>query len=175
MKTLLIGFIAFFIWSAGSTHYYVCKIKKLCDAKGSDLIDSPESKPLTVSDSSNLTSNQQKASIPGRMTINFAFDKAEFYPDTSADNYIYKSKAYLDQNNSASVSIIGYTDSIGSDEYNEALGYRRAQSLQKYFTSKGLAESKIKVASKGERDPADDNGTASGRANNRRTVITINN
>jgi outer membrane protein OmpA-like peptidoglycan-associated protein len=175
MKTLIIGFIAFFIWSVGSTHYYVCRIKKLCDVKGSDLILSTIEKPGINSDSLKSISKPEKAAIPGTMTVNFAFDKAEFNPDPSTDNYFIISKAYLDQNNTARLSITGHTDAVGSDEYNQALGYRRAQSLQTYFESKGLATGKISVASKGEKDPADDNSSISGRANNRRTVITINN
>jgi len=112
---------------------------------------------------------------PGTMTINFAFDKSEFNPDKATDNYVEKSKAFIANNTEARLSIIGYTDSVGSDSYNMSLGFRRAQSLKDYFERKGISDEKIKVESKGEREPADENKTISGRANNRRTVITIKN
>jgi OOP family OmpA-OmpF porin len=71
------------------------------------------------------------------------------------------------------LSITGHTDAIGSDEYNQALGYRRAKSVQHYFESKGIPANKIIIESKGEKEPADNNSSVTGRANNRRTIITI--
>jgi len=117
---------------------------------------------------------QEPAKIPGDLTIYFAFDKSEFKPDAQAIRYLTESNAYFEQNSHARLSITGYTDSVGSVEYNQGLGYRRAQSMQRYFVSKGVVVSKIKLESKGEKDPADDNATDAGRANNRRTAITIN-
>ena len=129
--------------------------KKLCDVKGSDLVELADEKAQIKSDSMNIIRTPERASIPGTMTVNFAFDKAEFNSDTSTDNYIERSKVYFDQNNAARLSITGHTDSVGSDQYNQALGYRRAQSLQTYFEKHGLATGKISVASKGEKEPAD--------------------
>ena len=74
----------------------------------------------------------------------------------------------------ARLSITGHTDAIGSEEYNLALGFRRAQSVQSYFENKGIPANRIIVESSGEKEPADNNNTTTGRANNRRTVITIN-
>jgi outer membrane protein OmpA-like peptidoglycan-associated protein len=45
--------------------------------------------------------------------------------------------------------------------------------MQHYFERKGILSNKIIIESRGEKDPADDNNTSAGRANNRRTVITI--
>jgi OOP family OmpA-OmpF porin len=45
--------------------------------------------------------------------------------------------------------------------------------MKQYFESKGMPENKIKIESRGEKDPADDNNTTDGRANNRRTIIAI--
>jgi OOP family OmpA-OmpF porin len=129
----------------------------------------------TVSDSLNSILKKDQNLYPGVMTINFAFDKSGFSPDKATDNYFEKSKAFIANNTEARLSIIGYTDSVGSDSYNMSLGFRRAQSLKDYFERKGITDEKIKVESKGEREPADENNTISGRANNRRTVITIKN
>lgn len=79
----------------------------------------------------------------------------------------------MDQNLQSRLSITGYTDALGSDEYNLALGYRRAQSLQNYFERKGIPANKIIIDSKGEKQPADDNNTKEGRAKNRRSEITL--
>jgi outer membrane protein OmpA-like peptidoglycan-associated protein len=79
----------------------------------------------------------------------------------------------MDRHLNSVLHITGHTDSVGTRAYNQALGYRRAQRLQRYFVSKGLQANKINIISKGERDPDDTNGTPSGRANNRRAVVTI--
>ena len=113
-------------------------------------------------------------STPENLKIYFAFDKSEFSPDAatrlSADN----SAAYLLQNPGAKLSITGYTDSIGSSEYNMALGQARALSAKHYFVSRGVPPQKIMVQSMGERDPSGDNNTSAGRAVNRRTLISVN-
>ena len=170
MKILIIGFLAFFGWSALSTHLYVCKIKGLCDEPAVMQISN---KAIVMGDTSEKPLVPDEAILPGTLSIYFAFDKSEFNSDAGIDKYFDESNAYLNQNSQARLSITGHTDAIGSNEYNQALGYRRAQSMQHYFESKGISANKIILESKGEKEPADNNNTNAGRANNRRTVITI--
>jgi len=73
----------------------------------------------------------------------------------------------------ARISITGHTDAVGTDEYNQALGTRRAESSQTYFIEKGIPRDKIISESRGEKEPADNNNTTEGRANNRRTLTVI--
>ena len=173
MKILLIGFLVLSGWSALSTYIYVCKIKGLCNEPKTTEIGVVTKKDVIVVDTFPKPSVIEKVAIPENMVIYFAFDKSEFNSDVQTDNYYFKSKAYMDQNSQARLSITGHTDAIGSDKYNQALGYRRAQSMQHYFESKGMPADKIIIESKGEKEPADNNNTTSGRANNRRTAITI--
>jgi OOP family OmpA-OmpF porin len=81
--------------------------------------------------------------------------------------------AYMFLNKDATLNITGHTDAVGSEAYNQTLGYSRAQSVQEFFEGKGMPSSKIKIESKGEKEPAEDNNSVSGRAKNRRAVITI--
>ena len=173
MKILVIGFLALFGWSALSTHIYVCKIKGLCNEPVTMQIDTLNQKDVIAVDTLAKTLVQEKEVIPADLVIYFAFDKSEFNSDVKTDKYFDKSNAFLNQNSQSRLNITGHADAIGTDEYNEALGYRRAQSMQHYFESKGLSANKIIIESKGEKEPADNNSTAAGRANNRRTVITI--
>jgi outer membrane protein OmpA-like peptidoglycan-associated protein len=69
------------------------------------------------------------------------------------------------------ITITGYTDSVGSDEYNMKLGMARATSVQKYLAAKGVDASRMAVDSRGEADPIASNATADGRQQNRRVVI----
>jgi len=169
MKILIIGFLALFGWSALSTHFYVCKIKRLCD-------ESTTTQPIMVNNKDEITIDTlvpEQPLVPENLVIYFAFDKSEFKSDINTEKYYTESKAYLDQNLQSRLSITGYTDALGSDEYNLALGYRRAQSLQNYFERKGIPANKIIIDSKGEKQPADDNNTKEGRAKNRRSEITL--
>jgi outer membrane protein OmpA-like peptidoglycan-associated protein len=173
MKILLIGFLVLSGWLALSTYLYVCKIKELCDESVTMQISAVNTKRVTGADTMSKPLVQELAVIPGNLTIYFAFDKSEFNADAETDKYFDESKLYLDQNEQARLSITGHTDAIGSDEYNQALGYRRAESMQLYFESKGMLTNKIIIESRGEKNPADDNNTIAGRAKNRRTEITI--
>jgi outer membrane protein OmpA-like peptidoglycan-associated protein len=174
MKTLIIGFLVFSGWSALSTYVYVCRIAGLCDGPATiqaDITrhhDTISGRPLSLPD------EQEQALRPKDIVINFAFDKSDFIADAETDMYFVASNEYLEQNVQARINITGYTDAVGSLEYNQDLGYRRAQRMQQYFEAKGLNSDLIHIESKGEREPADVNTTTSGRANNRRTLITIN-
>ena len=173
MKILIIGFLALFGWSALSTHIFVCKIKRLCDETITVQISEVKNKNVITVDTLPKSAVHEQPVIPENLVIYFAFDKSEFNSETITDKYNNESNKYLDQNLQARLFITGHTDATGSDEYNQALGYRRAKSVQLYFESKGVPENRIIVESMGEKEPADNNSTAKGRANNRRTIITI--
>jgi OOP family OmpA-OmpF porin len=171
MRILIIGFITFFAWSTLSTYIYVCKIKGLCDEPVSMQIS--EVKNDTIANDTIQKPLVQKAVMPKDHITYFEFDKSNFSSNTISDKYFDESNIYLNQNIQAKLSITGHTDAIGTKEYNQALGFRRAQTMQRYFEKKGMPANKIILVSKGENEPVADNNTEAGRANNRRTVITI--
>ena len=173
MKILIIGFLALFGWSALSTHFYVCRIKGFCHEPATAVSNVVKPEIAIPHDSLSKPVVVEQEAVPESMLIYFAFDKSEFNSGTISDRYLNESNKYLDQNLQAKLSITGHTDAIGSDEYNQALGLRRAQSVQLYFESKGIPANRIIVESRGKKEPADNNSTTAGRANNRRTVITI--
>ncbi len=173
MKILIFGFIAFLGWGALSVHLYVCKIRGLCDEPASLPKELVINNAFIDGDTLSKALSSAPTMIPGTLSIFFDFDKSEFKPDDMTDRYIVESNAFLKQNTLSGLIITGHTDAIGTDEYNQSLGYRRAQSLQNYFEIKGMPANKIIIESKGEKEPADDNRTSAGRANNRRTVVTI--
>lgn len=72
------------------------------------------------------------------------------------------------ENESISIEIYTYTDSIGSDRYNLALSERRAQALEKLLVQEGINRSFIKARGMGEKNPIADNSTKAGQAINRR-------
>jgi OOP family OmpA-OmpF porin len=71
------------------------------------------------------------------------------------------------------LDVIGHTDSMGSEEYNQGLSERRAAAVRDYLVANGVAADIIDVSGKGETDPVADNATAEGRALNRRVDIHL--
>jgi peptidoglycan-associated lipoprotein len=105
--------------------------------------------------------------------VHFAFDRFNLTPE--ALKILDESVARLQANPDINVTIEGHTDSIGTSEYNLALGERRANSVRNYLTSRGIAASRIRTVSYGEERPIDTNNTSAGRARNRRahTVMVM--
>ena len=103
----------------------------------------------------------------------FDFDKAVLKPegkqalDEVGDKITSKGATVVD------IDVVGHTDSIGTEEYNQALSLRRATSVKDYIVSKGVDPSIIDVSGKGESEPVADNSTKEGRAQNRRVEVSI--
>lgn len=72
-----------------------------------------------------------------------------------------------------SVSARGYTDNVGTDAYNEKLSQRRADAVKRFLVGKGLEPAMIATEGLGPQAPVADNGSAAGRAQNRRTEVTF--
>ncbi len=173
MKILIAGFLVLSLWSALATHFYVCRIKGFCDNQVTVVTTDVNAKNVRTDDSLSKPEIVAQKPIPANRVIYFAFDKSEFNSGTIPDQYLEESNKYLQENQQASLSITGHTDSVGSDEYNQALGMRRAQSVSTYFEAHGVPANRISIQSMGEKDPAYNNNTMEGRAKNRRSEITI--
>jgi len=81
---------------------------------------------------------------------------------------------YLDKVSDASTNVIGHTDNTGRRATNIRLGQERADFGKAYLIRNGIPANKINTSSKGPDAPVATNATAEGRAENRRTVITLN-
>lgn len=71
------------------------------------------------------------------------------------------------------IVVAGYTDSKGSDAYNQQLSQTRAQSVTNYLMSKGVNSARFETIGFGEKNPVADNSTAQGRTMNRRVELTL--
>lgn len=71
------------------------------------------------------------------------------------------------------IEVAGHTDSTGTDEYNQQLSVRRAQSVAGYLRSQGVIDDRIITLGMGESRPVADNSTAEGRQANRRVELTL--
>lgn len=71
------------------------------------------------------------------------------------------------------VQVEGYTDSVGSDDFNQKLSENRASTVKGFLTSQGVSHDNITSQGFGKADPVADNTTASGRAQNRRVNMVV--
>lgn len=71
------------------------------------------------------------------------------------------------------VLIVGHTDAVGSEEYNQDLSERRAMAAKNYLVSLGIPSHRIRTAGRGEMEPIASNATEAGRQENRRVEVAI--
>lgn len=103
--------------------------------------------------------------------IHFDYDQADIRTE---DQAILDWKARLLLANPAmNLRISGHADDRGSDEYNLALGNRRAAAAKRYLVNKGIAESRIVIDSYGEERPQDPGATEEAWARNRRDEFVL--
>lgn len=103
--------------------------------------------------------------------IYFDFDKSFIRDD--AKPVLEKLASYMKGHKNVRIQIEGHCDERGTNEYNFALGERRAQAAKNYLTDLGVDGTRIKTISYGEERPADPGHNESAWAKNRRDVFVI--
>jgi len=107
------------------------------------------------------------------MTSQTAFDfdstqiKPGFYTtmDKIANVVVRYGKTHL--------TVVGHTDNVGSDQYNQVLSERRAKAVNDYLINKGILLQRLQFLGRGETGPRATNATEEGRRKNRRVEIII--
>jgi outer membrane protein OmpA-like peptidoglycan-associated protein len=103
--------------------------------------------------------------------VYFDFDRSTLRPEALRllDDAVTKLQANPDKN----IVIEGHTCSIGTAEYNLALGERRASSVRQYLISRGVPSSRLETRSYGEEQPKYDNSREETRRLNRRAALVV--
>ena len=104
--------------------------------------------------------------------VKFGFDKAELSDEGKAALDAFSDKLRADNKN-VFIEVQGHTDNVGGEQYNLALGEKRAEAVRRYLSSKGIALHRMSVISYGEAEPVADNSQRDGRSQNRRVVLVV--
>jgi peptidoglycan-associated lipoprotein len=112
-----------------------------------------------------------RAALPELQRIFFDFDQYVLTPE--ARDILADNAAYIKANPGIKVRIEGHCDERGSDEYNLALGERRAQAAQKYLVSLGIDPNRLDIISYGEEKPLDSGNDEAAWAKNRRAEFVV--
>lgn len=101
----------------------------------------------------------------------FDFDKASLKPggERAVDNLYQFLKEYPERR----VMIEGFTDNVGSADYNQKLSKRRANSVRQALLDKGIRSMRVQIRGYGEEYPVASNNTEAGRQQNRRVEVII--
>ena len=118
---------------------------------------------------SQTADNQLKVDIPSDVS----FDVGRYDIKPNMRPVLDRLAATLNQHPVTTVSIIGHTDSTGSDAINNPLSVNRAAATRDYLVMRGVSAQRIAVDGRGSYQPVADNATAAGRAMNRRVEIFI--
>ena len=127
------------------------------ELKNIDILNSEAPKEMTI--------------VLDERSLNFDFDKSIVKPQYF--DLLKNIKEFVEQNN-YEITIVGHTDSIGSNQYNFGLSRRRAEAVKAKLLEFGLAEDRIVgIEAMGEEQPIATNATKEGRAQNRRVEFKL--
>jgi len=117
---------------------------------------------------------EEKQTVPSDIrfdTVYFDFDKSNIRSDQRST--MNRNAQLLDQYKTIRIQIEGHCDERGTNEYNLALGERRAESVKQYLVDYGISSSRITTISYGEERPVDSRHNESAWAKNRRSEFVI--
>lgn len=118
---------------------------------------------------SQTADNRLKLEVPA--DAGFATGRSQLSP--TLVGVLSQFSTTLQQNQATHVTIIGHTDSSGSDAINNPLSFDRANATRDYLVGRGVSATRITTDGRGSREPGADNGTPQGRAMNRRVEIYV--
>lgn len=121
---------------------------------------------------------ENEGNIPGAESggplrdVNFEFDSSSL--DESARSALRGNVDWLSSNSSSNVTVEGHCDERGTNEYNMALGERRAKSVEDFYRSLGVSTGRLSRVSYGEEMPIDMGHSEDAWAKNRRAHSRVN-
>jgi len=101
----------------------------------------------------------------------FAFDSDSI--QAAAGTNLRELASSLQKYSDSQLLIVGHTDNVGDDSYNQALSQRRSNSAATYLAAQGVARTRLAATGKGESEPVATNETDAGRQKNRRVEVAI--
>jgi len=167
MRILITGLIAFVIWCVFSAWIYNDHMLPAL-RKPAPVVTVPDAAAREADSLMKL-----KAMMPKELTIYFEFNDAKFKADPQYENSIAEFKAWLDKYPGSKLSVVGHTDLVGTPEFNDDLGLKRALVVGKYIEGLGISSDRMMIETAGETKPAAGYITEEQRAKNRRTELTI--
>lgn len=168
MKLDTIAILAALIATAACKHKHDTKVVDPGDQTGT-ADRSDDGKATSDGDdgsTAKVTATDDDGSMPDLGPIYFSFDESTLSAD--GQNELDKLGAWMEKHPNAKIRIEGNTDDRGTDEYNIALGDRRANTIKTYLSRLGVEDAQMSTISYGEEKPAVSGSDETAWAKNRR-------
>jgi outer membrane protein OmpA-like peptidoglycan-associated protein len=167
-NTIVLFTVLLVLWIAGSSWYYVCKVRMDCNAAdmGTDQLAVITPGALIASDSA-----ETNLSLPPEYT--FWFNSGSNICELSSNDkdHFLLIKQYVTENPGCHIMITGFADNTGSESLNLRISSQRAEFIRQQLLDTGVPTGIIESSGKGELEPVADNTSIEGRAKNRRVEI----
>lgn len=128
---------------------------------------------VTETDTSRLDLTPTEKALFEPLDIYFQSGSPNIIRTKEINDWLTLAQKYLEENPGEKLSLVGHTDSDGSDELNQGLSEVRAGKVRDILVAEGFSTANLEVSGKGESQPIADNGTAEGRQKNRRVSIRL--
>ena len=115
------------------------------------------------------TGDQLIVTLPEAITFDIDSSDVRY----SLEDSLVRLSTSLNKYPNTNVEVIGHTDNVGGQDYNQKLSTRRAESVSSILAQNDVSRSRIKAYGRGELEPKMTNETSKGRASNRRVEIII--
>ncbi|MEC4003473.1 phosphate ABC transporter substrate-binding/OmpA family protein [Flavobacterium sp. SUN052] len=123
-------------------------------------------------DKADYSATATEVMASGEWKINFSSGSADVQSSSSKD--LEKIYNLLIQAENSKLTIVGHTDNVGNPDSNLSLSKNRAQAVVDYLKQKGIPANRFQlIDGKGQNEPVGDNNSVSGKAQNRRVVVTF--
>jgi outer membrane protein OmpA-like peptidoglycan-associated protein len=161
------------LWSLLYSWFWNCERKPYCsvgdyDGQNSAIvapaIDDNADAIVEQTETEVRTEAQEEELLFKPLDIYFETAQSEIGQSPEIIDFISTAKKYLAAHPDKQLSIVGHTDSDGTDATNERLSVKRANLLKEHLVSDGFSASQLVVTGKGESEPIASNDTPEGRA-----------
>jgi type IX secretion system PorP/SprF family membrane protein len=108
-----------------------------------------------------------------KATLHFNFEFGSFDIGETGSQYLDDLATAFQDNPELHIQLVGHTDNVGSEKFNQRLSLQRAEKIREFLTARGIDPQRIAVSGEGETEPLAPNDTEEGKARNRRVELII--
>jgi outer membrane protein OmpA-like peptidoglycan-associated protein len=116
---------------------------------------------------------QHEPLVLEKATLHFNFEFNSVALDDKASEYLDGLAKALQDNPELRIRLVGHTDNVGSEKFNQKLSVYRAEALKEFLVQRGVPADRIAAEGRGMKEALNDNRTDEDRAKNRRVELTI--
>jgi type IX secretion system PorP/SprF family membrane protein len=142
-------------------------------AKKEDMSARLKQKQDSVITAANAGNLKHEPLVLEKATLHFNFEFNSTTLDGETTEYLDELAKALIDNPELKIKLVGHTDNVGSEKFNQRLSINRAQTLKEYLVEKGVDTERIAAEGKGMKEPLNKNETEEDKAKNRRVELTI--